>query len=158
MPGQVPDGVGEPRSGGEPEPRRCDHCGAEYTPTSRIGGSPQRYCSRQCSIAAANARRPYRRGLPPPSLPPNILALPVIPEAIWAEGQCTRPDLPERLRHIWTSDDPAEREMARRACRSCSVQMICRDWALHAVPLDDPAVYGGTGPAARRRMRRTATA
>jgi hypothetical protein len=90
--------------------------------------------------------------------PPSILELPVIPAAIWAEGQCTRPDLPPHLRRIWTSDDPAERELARKACRCCSVSMLCLDWALRAVPLDDSAIYGGTGRAARRRMRSRAPA
>jgi hypothetical protein len=53
----------------------------------------------------------------------------------------------------WVSDDPAERARAREICASCHVQPACLSWALSAVPVGDPAIYGGCGPAERRRLR-----
>jgi hypothetical protein len=53
----------------------------------------------------------------------------------------------------WTSDDPAERELAIQVCQSCHVAAPCLDWALHAVPSQDTAIYGGTTASQRRRLR-----
>jgi hypothetical protein len=79
---------------------------------------------------------------------PQHVPLPRSPR-ILAEGRCVGwpPPVP------WVSDDRAERDRAREICAGCHVQPACLSWALRAVPVDDNAIYGGTGPGQRRRLR-----
>jgi hypothetical protein len=54
----------------------------------------------------------------------------------------------------WTSDDPQDRAHAQIVCiTQCHVIDACLRWALRAVPTSDSAIYGGTGPSERRRLR-----
>ncbi len=76
-----------------------------------------------------------------------------LPLAVAAEGLCVQPDLRPEHRYIWVSDDEADIALARRYCRSCSVQVICRDWALKQ-PWSTWGIFADTDRAQRRRLRR----
>ena len=94
--------------------------------------------------APARAPRPY------PSAAGRAV---VLPEAVAAEGQCCRDDLKPEHRYVWVSDDPADIAVARRFCRSCSVQALCRDWSLK-LPWSTWGIFAGTDRAQRRSLRR----
>jgi hypothetical protein len=87
-------------------------------------------------------RRESRRAFP------QHVPLPRAPR-ILAEGRCVGV-----VPSPWTSDDPGERAHARIVCMTeCHVAAACLDWALRAIPSDDSAIYAGTGPSERRRLR-----
>ncbi len=92
-------------------------------------------------------------GLIPPSRvtapqPPRFKALPAAPPEL-AQGACVG----HKDADAWTSSDPARREFARNICRwACHVQELCIEWSL-SLPARDSAVYGGTGPLDRERLR-----
>lgn len=77
----------------------------------------------------------------------------VLPEAVAVEGLCVQPDLKPEHRYLWVSDDPGDIALARRICRSCSVQQICRSWALK-LPWSTWGILADTDRAQRRRLRR----
>jgi hypothetical protein len=132
-----------------PPPAECEQCGKPYVPRVRgNGGSPQRFCSGQCRFDWHNARRP--RAVP---LPPDYPVLTLPPAAFLAEGLCADPRTLRKVGYPWTSDDPQDRELARRICRSCSVQMMCAEWSLH-LPREDSAIYAAMGGRERRRLRK----
>ena len=54
----------------------------------------------------------------------------VLPEPVALGGLCVDPRTLAKVGYIWVSDDPADIALARRICRSCSVQQLCRDWSL----------------------------
>ena len=85
----------------------------------------------------------------PLAAPPPAWEMPALPEVIWLGGLCVQPGAPL----YWTSDDAAEREMARKTCLVCSVRAICRDWSLEALPRADDAIYGALDGNGRRRAR-----
>jgi Transcription factor WhiB len=74
----------------------------------------------------------------------------------WDLALCVRTRPPER--HYWTSDDAAERELARRACHQCPIRRACADWAVTSIPIDnhnpDLTIWGGMNQAERYRRRR----
>jgi Transcription factor WhiB len=79
---------------------------------------------------------------------PQHVPLPLSPR-ILAEGACVGV-----IPSPWTSDDPRERTHARLICiTQCHVAPACLSWALRAVPVDDSAIYAGTGPSERRALR-----
>lgn len=77
----------------------------------------------------------------------------VIPEPVELGGLCVQPDLKPAHRHIWTSDKPADRELARRYCKACSVQVICLEWSVDYADGRDSSIYGGRGITWRRAQR-----
>jgi hypothetical protein len=77
----------------------------------------------------------------------------VLPAAVAAEGLCVQPGLKPEHRYIWVSDDPSDIAQARAYCRSCSVQQLCRDWALKQ-PWSTWGIFGNTDRAQRRTLRR----
>lgn len=85
--------------------------------------------------------------VPRPSLPQHV-PMPRSPR-ILTEGHCAGHEHPG----WWTSDDPAERELATQVCQSCHVSAQCLDWALRSVPIADTAIYAGTTASQRRRLR-----
>jgi Transcription factor WhiB len=79
---------------------------------------------------------------------PQHAPLPRSPR-ILAEGACVGV-----MPSPWVSDDPAQRTHARVICiTQCHVAGACLAWALRAVPVDDSAIYAGTGPSERRALR-----
>ena len=138
-----------------PPPSGCEHCGRVYVPAPRPGGRPQRYCSDPCAGAARNARRRAVRAAGRLAAPPQIRQMPPIPDAVILGGLCVQPGARYWL---WASDDPADREQARRICKVCSVQLVCLAWSLEAIPPGDSAIYAGEGKAGRRRLRQQLTA
>ena len=70
-------------------------------------------------------------------------------------GLCVQPG----AKPLWTSDDKADRALARQVCLVCSVRIpYCRDWAL-ALPAGhtDRTVYAGMY-AHERQAAKTAAA
>ncbi len=134
--------------------RPCGYCRQPFTPAS----SNLVYCRPECEKAAA-ARRAHLVSLdlgqsPPPSAdpyhpPPPVPVLPPAPD--FSKGLCTtvRPS----QRTWWSSEDRTEQEAARLMCRGCPVLADCTQWSL-ALPLSDPAIYGGMTPYERRKRRR----
>ncbi len=166
MPGQAPDGVGAPGSG-EPSPSR--NSGAIDRAMAELRADPRRSNPRIARLAGTSeitVRRARRQledagqipavSVParqPQAYPATAGRAVVLPEAVAAEGLCVQPGLRPEHRYIWVSDDPADIALARRFCRSCSVQMICRDWSLKQ-PWSTWGIFGGTDRAQRRRLRR----
>jgi len=93
----------------------CEWCGAQYAPTVRrngvVGGRPQRFCSKRCADDSWNARKRIRpRAEPLVREYPLLLGLPPVPAIIWLAGLCVIGGYPP----YWTSDDPGDRELAKR--------------------------------------------
>src|SRR2546430_1372992 len=111
-----------------------------------IGASVDQVGDVRRALAALGVVEPLRE---PRRAFPQHVPLPRAPRSL-QEGSCVgHPNA-----RWWVSDDPAERELARRICDGCHVKAACRDWALRAVPASDTAIYAGTTAAARRRLRR----
>jgi hypothetical protein len=166
MPGQAPDGVRAPRSG-EPPPSR--NPGAVDRAMEALRADPRRSnnliakAERTSEMTVRRARRqledagvipavsvPARR---PQAYPATAGHAVVLPLAVAAEGLCVQPGLKPEHRYVWNSDDPADIAQARRYCRSCSVQMICRSWALK-MPWSTWGIFADTDRAQRRSLRR----
>ena len=135
-------------------PLPCAHCRRPFTPDS-----PSRvYCRPACQQAAA-ARREHQAQLDrghdrapaadPQHPPPAIPQLPPAPD--FSKGLCTT--TPPAQRAWWTSEIRDEREAAARMCQGCPVRPDCTQWSL-ALPLSDPAIYGGMSQRERTRRRR----
>jgi hypothetical protein len=74
-----------------------------------------------------------------------------MPRQPWlAEGACVG----HPHAHWWTSDITRERDLARQVCGGCHKAPACLFWALRAIPTSDSAIYGGTGPGQRRKLRK----
>jgi len=132
-------------------PQPCEQCGNMFSPSRRQHVSrPQRYCSDACAYAADRARRRANRPPPEPK-PPKITELPPMPPEIVLGGLCVQPGLKKEHRYVWASDRTEDREIARRYCKVCSVQMVCRDWSMF-LPNDD-AIYAGLDGQDRQRLR-----
>lgn len=96
---------------------------------------------RLIALGVLEPQREPRRAFP--------VRLPLPPMPWLAEAPCVG-----HPKHWWTSDDPGERASAKAVCRTaCHVRESCLSWSLRAVPVGDSAIYGGTGPAERRRLR-----
>jgi hypothetical protein len=110
---------------------------------------------RDCAAAAEAFQVIRPAGTSPssavPRHAPQIPAFPPAPD--WRLGLCTT--VPPRMRSWWTSSDRDEREAAARMCQGCPVQPECAGWSL-ALPVTDPAVYGGMSQAERLRRKRAA--
>jgi hypothetical protein len=89
------------------------------------------------------------RSAPPRAQLPRIFALPFWPD--FSRGRCAT--APAHQRGWWTSGDPAEREAAVRACRTCPVLEACRSWSLY-LPLSDSAIYAGLTSHQRGKLRK----
>ena len=74
-----------------------------------------------------------------------------MPEEIRLGGICVQPTLRPEHRFVWASDREEDRVIARRYCKVCSVQMVCRDWSMF-LPNDD-AIYAGLDGQDRQRLR-----
>jgi hypothetical protein len=164
--GTAPDGIGPPRSG-EPPPSR--NPGAIDRAMAELRADPRRSNPRiarlagtsEASVRRARAALEADGTIPAVSVPARApRAYPatagravVLPEAVAAEGLCVDPRTLRKVGYIWVSDDPADIALARRICRSCSVQMICRSWALKQ-PWSTWGIFADTDRAQRRRLRR----
>jgi hypothetical protein len=82
----------------------------------------------------------------------NFPEMTPMPRQPWelTQGSCVGHSQPS----LWTSDDAADRNVARQICASCHVQRECLEWALTSLPAHDPAIYGGATPSQRTRLRR----
>jgi WhiB family redox-sensing transcriptional regulator len=127
---------------------RCARCGTVITFDPRKG--PRRACSARCGMALGRElRREQQQTGESPSRWPPVTGLPPAPD--FSKGLCTtvKPD----QRRYWTSSDPGEREAAAHMCAGCPVREPCTQWSL-ALPVSDPAIYGGMSADERRRRRR----
>lgn len=189
-PGQAPDGLRPPGSGGEPQPprtRQCRQCLAflPYAAFARMPGDKRAKVCDPCELAHRQAEAdgsPWRcracrevrpldqfpgdgtrahgllcetclavlRRRAPESQPSLIRDLPRA--AFFAHGLCADPKTLRRFGAVWTSDFEADRQTARRLCRSCAVSLLCADWSL-SLPRDDNSIYAAMGRADRRRLR-----
>ena len=133
----------------------CGNCARPFTVSTRQ--ARRRYCTPDCADAAAASRghRPKHRLADPDHPPPAIRELPAMPEEIRLGGLCVQPDLRPEHRYVWTSDEPEDREIARRYCRACSVRMICHGWSL-SLPVTDAAIYAGMSQVQRLKAKREA--
>jgi hypothetical protein len=136
-----------------PPPRACEVCGQLFT-VSPMARNP-RYCGRECQITASTAIRTERRRVrrEQAEITPDIRELPPVPWLVREAGLCSDPKTLAKTGHVWTSDDRAERDLAKAICRSCSVQDLCLQWSL-ALPASDDTIYGGAGRFTRNRLRR----
>jgi len=135
-----------------PAPAECERCGAAYVPAPRPGGKPQRYCSDRCADRAYKARIRTERGTGQPAAP-QARELPAMPWLVQYGGLCSDPRTVRRAGYVWTSDDAADRDLARRICKSCPVSIPCLEWSVLALPAVDNNVYAGIGAFGRRRIR-----
>jgi Transcription factor WhiB len=89
-------------------------------------------------------------GQPPGPIrrPPKIPDLPKPPD--WSEGTCAH--VPPSQQGWWTSQDPVLREAAANLCLSCPVLQPCAEFSL-ALPVHDPAIYGGMSQVERLRRK-----
>jgi Transcription factor WhiB/Winged helix-turn-helix DNA-binding len=167
VPGQAaPDGVRTPGSG-EPPPSR--NPGAIGRALAELRADPRRsnnLIARAAGTSEASVRR-ARAALEDAGVIPAVSvtaraprAYPstsghavVLPEAVALAGLCIPPNVRPEHRYIWVSDDPADIALARAICRSCSVQMPSRSWALQ-MPWSTWGIFGDTDRAQRRRLRR----
>jgi len=109
------------------------------------GLSPSQVANARSRLVLAGLIQRKRQVVPrPPCLP----RLPPMPAQL-ARGQCARPGANPDL---WTSQSPADREVAIAICRRCPVREPCASWAL-TLPLADSAVYGAMTASERRRAR-----
>lgn len=131
------------------DPRRSNYVIAKAERTSEMTVRRARRQLEDAGVIPA-VDAPARR---PSTYPATAGHAVVLPEAVAAEGLCVQPGLRPEHRYIWVSDDPADIALARRICRSCSVQMLCRDWSLKQ-PWSTWGIFGGTDRAQRRRLRR----
>jgi Transcription factor WhiB len=83
--------------------------------------------------------------------PPKIPDLPKPPD--WSEGTCAH--VPPAQQGWWTSQDPVLREAAANLCLSCPVLQPCAEFSL-ALPVHDPAIYGGMSQVERLRRKHAA--
>jgi hypothetical protein len=67
-------------------------------------------------------------------------------------GLCVH--LPSSKRHYWTSDDEADRKIAKAYCCACPAPIACAEWALKDLPQWDDCIYGGLDVSGRRRLWR----
>jgi Transcription factor WhiB len=82
--------------------------------------------------------------------PPRAAAPPATPmPAALARGSCATHPHPE----WWTGNGP-EARAAASVCATCPVLTPCLHWAVTSLPATDPAIWGGTGPRERTRLRR----
>ena len=164
---QAQDGVGTPGSGGQPAPSR--NPGAIGRALAELRADPRRsnpLIARAAGTSEASVRRARaaledagqipavsvaaRRPRAYPSTSGHAVNL---PEAIALAGLCVQPDLKPEHRFVWSSDDPQDIRQARAYCRSCSVQQVCRSWALQ-MPWSTWGIFADTDRAQRRKLRR----
>jgi Transcription factor WhiB len=167
MPGQAPDGVRAAPRSGEPPPSR--NPGAADRAVAGLRADPYRSnprIAREAGTSEITVRRARRQledagqipavsvpGRTPRAYPATAGHAVVLPEAVAAEGLCVQPETLRKVGYVWVSDDPSDIALARRLCRSCSVQQLCRDWSLKQ-PWSTWGIFGDTDRAQRRRLRR----
>jgi Transcription factor WhiB len=132
----------------------CQQCGNQFVPVARAGGRGHRFCSKRCADDSWNARKRIGpRSQPLAQEYPILLALPPVPWQVTLWGLCVVGGYPS----YWTSDEPADRETARRICRACPARIACVEWSL-SLPTNDNAVYAGLNKNGRRELRQARTA
>lgn len=168
MPAQAaPDGLGEPWSGGAPPPPSRNP-GAIGRALAELRADPARsnpLIARAAGTSEASVRR-ARAALQDAGVIPAVpvtarrpRAYPstsghsvVLPREVALGGLCVQPRTLAKVGYIWVSDSEADIQLARRICRTCSVQQLCRDWSLE-LPWSTFGIYGDTDRAQRRRLR-----
>lgn len=83
---------------------------------------------------------------------PRVPSLPDAPD--FSAARCAT--CPPGQRHLWTSEDHADRLAARNLCRTCPVLAGCRTWALSLPAYADSAIYAGMTGAERLAAKRAA--
>lgn len=131
------------------DPQRSNYLIARAERTSEMTVRRARAALEDAGVIPA-VSVPARRPSPYPATAGRAV---VLPEAVAAEGLCVQPGLKPEHRYIWVSDSPDDIALARRFCRSCSVQMICRSWALK-MPWSTWGIFADTDRAQRRTLRR----
>ena len=125
-------------------PKQCRGC-RQVRPLDEFPGDGTRAHGLLCDECLAVLRRRH-----PETQPSFIPDLP--PAAFFVDGLCTDPRTLARTGPVWTSDDPQDRDLARRICRSCDVRLLCLDWSLH-LPRWDRGIYAGLAVSGRRKLR-----
>ncbi len=138
-----------------PPPVTCQVCGVVFTVSSQARNP--KYCTRACQIKASTAIRSQRRRerREVAERTPDTREMPPMPWLVQYGGLCSDPRTIRRAGYPWTSDDPAERALARRICKSCEISLICLEWSIAGVAPTDTTIYGGAGHFTRNRIRRS---
>lgn len=136
---------------GPPPPVQCEVCGRIFT-VSPMARRPK-YCGRACQIVASTAIRSARRRERREEAEVTPQVLPAMPWRIAEAGLCTDPRTLAKAGYVWTSDDQADRDLARRICRSCPASIPCAEWSVASLPATDNNIYAGLGAFGRKRLR-----